>query len=152
MKNFLFAVAMIGLTSVANAGTRFNQYPTVGGVAVNNLCDAGATFKTLSPVKVCTKWKNNPKAGTTLYHGNEWTCLASATKVAKISKKYVVSTCNEPNPATHGNIEFDFPTTCTQSQTTKSYGNTFTVPVYENMGEAGLVVVGTFKHTIPACN
>lgn len=153
MKKFLIASALIGLAATANAGTHFNQYPTVGGVAVNKLCDTGSNFQTLSPVKICTKWKNNPKASTTLYHGNEWTCLAATEKVVNVAKTYVVSTCNEPNSATHGNIEADFPTTCThKTAVTKTYGNTFTVPVYENMGEEGLVVVGTFKHTVAACH
>lgn len=150
MEKFLLASALIGLAAVANAGTRFNQYPTVGGVAVNNLCDAGSSFQTKAPVAVCTKWMNTVQTGDQ-YSGNQWTCESSVTKTVKISKAYEVATCNNASPINQ-NIEANYPVAC-KSKTTmvKTYGNTFAVPVYEDQGETGLVVVATAKYTVPAC-
>lgn len=151
MKKFVVASLIIGLSAVAQAST-FNQYPTVGGVAVNNLCDAGSKFQTLTPVEVCTEWKNDVKTGEQ-YQGNEWTCVRSTSQVAKISKKYVVTTCNESQMPKDGSGEWNYPTPCTnKSSVTKTYGNTFTVAVMKNMGEMGLVQVGSFQHTVPACH
>lgn len=151
MKKVFTVFALIGFATIVQAGNRFSQYPTVGGIAVNNLCSAGSEFRTIAPVPVCTEWKLAPRV-VGQYTGNNWSCVSSIKKTVKVSKTYEVAHCEDSNPAVRGNIEFNFPTTCSRPTTlTKTHGSTFTVSVLENKGEAGLVVVGTFKHKVPAC-
>jgi hypothetical protein len=154
MKKFLVTTAIIGLAVVANASSRFSQYPMIGGVAINNLCDSGNSFRTLHAVPVCQEWQNHVESGE-LYRGNEWTCVSSAQKVARISKTYSYRSCAEQvAQPDDGRFEYEYPVIakCTRyTRAVRHFGRTFRVPVYEDKGELGLVMVDEVNYTIPSC-
>lgn len=151
MKKILLSFVVFSLAAVANAGQRWSQYPMVGGVEINKLCDAGSHFRTTRPVSVCTEWEGHVETGE-LYQGNEWTCVSKSRKNARISKVYTERTCADRH-VDHGSFEYNYPNVCKSfRKSTKRYGRTFEVPVMEDRGELGIVQVDTFSYRIPSCN
>ena len=150
MKKVLILAAVLGLANIANASSRYPQYPMINGISADNLCDAGASFKTINPVEVCTKWQDQaqPQSGES-YQGNDLVCVSKSTQSLSVAKTYTVSTCLDAAPS---NMETNYPVAC-QNFTTeeKAIENKISVPVIQDQGETGMVQVDTITYTIPAC-
>ena len=85
MKSIIVALTMVATS--AFAANSYVSYPKYDGVSVNNLCDAGSTFKTISPVQVCDKWVEIPgNNGGELYSPSEWTCVAAHSEHTTVAK------------------------------------------------------------------
>ena len=83
MKVFILVLSLIASNAMAA-----KIYQRIGNVPADNLCDAGAVFKTLKPVTYCEKLVEVKSR----YHGeadtgSDWVCKAYVTTQLEISKE-----------------------------------------------------------------
>ena len=115
-------------------------YQSIGGVPVNNLCDAGDVFKTINPVTRCTEMVETPAVGQGEYVvPAKWTCVASETTHLEVSKETVVCARMVVNESELYCAEF---TAGTQSSTVIAEENIKAI-IKDNLR--------VIYHTIPTC-
>jgi hypothetical protein len=134
MKSIILALTLVATN--AFAGTL--QFPVYGGISTENLCDAGSSFQTISPIDVCEKWASSVQTddGNTFVN---WTCVASSKAHKSVSK--TAAECVK-----YASTGEDYNGTCVEYATV---ARPTTVAVQHINEEAGLV--GFSNYTIPAC-
>lgn len=139
MKSIIVALTMVAASAFASNTTV--NFPKYDGVSVNNLCDAGSTFQTISPIQVCDKWVEVPgvTAGE-FYQPSEWTCVAAHSEHVSVAK--TGTDCLK-----YGNTDIDA-ATCLQYGTV-ARPNTVIAENVTTYGE--LQDVQYFYYTIASC-
>jgi len=148
MKKLMAFAAVLMMGSIAGAGEKHAHWPKVSGVPVNELCDAGSSFKTTKPQKSCAV-SEVVEASTTgdNYEPASYNCKSYVYSMATISKAHTAVECAKWSPTTEADIGM-----CLKWVEVRAiHATTYEVPVYQDLGEAGYMPVGSFKYTIPAC-
>lgn len=84
MKKIILAITTL-LATTAFAESTYYSYPKYDGMSVDNLCDAGNSFRSINPVQVCHSWTEIPATGDHDYPG-QWVCDEYHTEHVTVSK------------------------------------------------------------------
>lgn len=144
---------------IADNSTAFVNMPlatSLGYYGVLNACVAGDNFKSVKPVRVCTKSEtkevveNDGDGGS--YTRTETTCVASELRTVTVSRNYQKPVCDKWEEIADGDGGFYW--SCTASHNvTATYGTKFDIDVYELKGEDNSPEYSFTKaFEVPACN
>lgn len=162
---------LLGLASIhamASGEIRYD-WPSANGILVNNACVDGANFRSLTPVKLCTKVAVvERKACRYGGEGGEQCrivkpgdhiandeilqkvkkCVAYSNNIVTVPRTHAVDICTKyRQPSNESSGE------CLKlEKKLVTEGRVFYVDLYRQSGEGGESFAGTKKFTIPDCN
>lgn len=150
MKALILAFATFMSTS-AFAYT-YTNWPKLGGVEVNQLCQGANSIQSLQPVKSCLRYETKKIGGRD--GGVEHVCAAYSNDISHIPYSYEKTTCVDYKTV---GIKDNKELVCTEwaTKTVQTPVN-FEVGVYRQAlgkarAEEGDKLLYTFEYTIPAC-